>query len=165
MDPQRDGLAHRRAVVVGIEALLVEAVADFVEDAEERVAEVVLVVPGGDPAIARPDARAERVGGHVQPAALEVEADRRGDRLAEDSLAVARIEPVQDRSSAWRPANHSSQPARRAMRLFAPAVSAILRDQGNKLAPQRLEENGQLGGRGAGLVVVEKGIVDRPRRW
>ena len=102
MNSQRDGLAHRCAVVVGIEALLVKPVPDFVKDAEERVAEVVFVVPSGDPAIARPDARAERMGGYVQPSAFEVEANRRCCGLAEDLLAVARIEPVQDRSSAWR---------------------------------------------------------------
>ncbi len=94
MHPQRDRLTHRRAVVRRIEPLLVQAVADLVEDAEKGVGELPLVEPGGDPAVARPDAGAERVGRHVQPAALEVEADRRGHRLAEDLLAVARIRAV-----------------------------------------------------------------------
>ena len=40
MHAQRDRLAHRRAVVRRVEPLLVQAVADLVEDAEKRVAEL-----------------------------------------------------------------------------------------------------------------------------
>ena len=40
-------------------------------------------------------------------------------------------------------------------------ASAIFRGQGHKLAPQRLEDNGQLGRCRTGLVLVEQGIVDR----
>ena len=54
-----------------VEALLVEAVADLVEDAEECVAEVVLVVPRRDPAVARPDPGAKRVGAYVEPPGLK----------------------------------------------------------------------------------------------
>ena len=44
-------------------------------------------------------------------------------------------------------------------RRFAPACFGDISGQWNKLATQRLEENDQLGARGAGLVIVEKGIV------
>ena len=76
--------------MVGVEALLVEAMPDFVQDSEERIAEIVFVVPGGDPAITGSDARAERVGGYVQPAALEVKTGSGGGGLAEDSADAAR---------------------------------------------------------------------------
>ena len=80
VDTERNGLPHRRAVVLGVETLLVEAMPDFMEDSEERVAEIVFVVAGGDSAIPRSDARAERVGGYVQPSAMEVESNGRGGR-------------------------------------------------------------------------------------
>ena len=86
--------------MVGIEALLVEPVPDFVQDSEECIAEVVFVVPRGDPAVARPDPRAERVGGYVQPSALKVKADGGGRRLTEDLLAIPRVRAVQDRRRA-----------------------------------------------------------------
>src|SRR5690348_3633200 len=95
---ERDGLAHRRAVVRRVEALFVEAVADFMQDAEERVAKLVRLVARGEPAVARPDAGAERMGRGVEPPALEVEADGRGHRLAEYFLALDRITPAQDRN-------------------------------------------------------------------
>ena len=138
-----------------IQPLLVEAVADLVQDAEEGVAEVVLVEPGRDPAIARSDARAERMGGHVQPAALEVKADRGGHRLAKDLLPLARIETLEDRlARSLRGHGWYSTSSR-----LAPGRVGNRRDQGHKLALERLEENGQLGGPGPGLVVVEQRVV------
>ena len=161
VDPQRDCLAHRCAVVIGIEALLVEAVADLVQDPEERVAEIVFVEARRDPAIARPDARAERVGGYVQPAALEVKADCRGGRLAEDLLPIARIEAVEDRRP--RAPDALDCGCRGGRAVDAGWRSAICRDQGDELTPQRLEDNSQLGAAGPGLVFVEERIVDRSR--
>ena len=80
-----------RSILLAIESLLVEAVADLVHDAEKRVGEMVLVEPGRDPAISWPDPRAKRMGGHVQPAALEVETHRRRHSLAENLLPITRI--------------------------------------------------------------------------
>ncbi len=97
VNPQRHGLAHRRAILGFLQTLLIKAVADLVEDAEERVAKFLLVEPGRDAAVARPDPRAERVGRHVQPPPPEVEAHCRGHRLAEDPLPIARIAPPEDR--------------------------------------------------------------------
>src|SRR5688500_13054637 len=70
------------------QALLVEPVARFMEDAKEGVAEVVQVVARGDPHVARPSAAAEGMIGHVEPAGGEVEADRGGGLLAELLLQV-----------------------------------------------------------------------------
>ena len=133
MHAQRDGFAHRCSIVLRIEPLLVEAVADFVQDAEECIAELVLVVAGGDPAIAWPDARAERVGSHVQPPALEVKADRRRHGLAEDFLSIARIKASQHCIA-------SGIGGRRATRTvggLAPGCFGDGRDQRHELALQR----------------------------
>ncbi len=46
---------------------------------------------------ARPNARAERVGSHVQPSASEVKPDRRGHPFAKNLLPLARIEPLENR--------------------------------------------------------------------
>ena len=72
------------------------------EDAEKCVGELPFVVSGRDPAVARPDAGAEWMGRHIQAAALEVEADRRGHRLSEHLLAVARIRAIEDRRAGGR---------------------------------------------------------------
>ena len=105
----------------------------------------MLVEAGGDPAVARPDARAERVGGHVQPPALEVEADRRGHRLAEDPLPIARIRAVQDRGCASSRLSARSRAPWQAADVLCSGGFGDRRDQRDQLAPQRLEENGQVG--------------------
>ncbi len=57
----------------------------------------VLVVAGGDAAIVRTQRGAEGVGRHVQPAAVEIEADLRGRRPPQRLLDVDREMPRQDR--------------------------------------------------------------------
>ena len=59
----------------------------------------MFVVAGRDPDVARPDPRAEGMGRHVEPPALEIESDGRRDGLAEDLLAVGRVRPLEDRGS------------------------------------------------------------------
>ena len=73
--------------MLGGQALLVDAVAGLVQDAEEAFVEVARIVARGDAAVAGADAAAERVRRDVQPAGGEVEADRRRRRLAEDPAA------------------------------------------------------------------------------
>ncbi len=157
VNPQRDCLAHRRAIMGFLQTLLVKPVADLVEDAEKGVAELVLVEPRRDAAVARPDPRAERVGRHVQPAAPEVEAHRRGHRLAEDPLAIARITSPEDRRAA------RSCGRTRILAISRPARCGLgdRRHQRRQLAPQGIEQDGQLGTPGPRLVLVEQGIVDR----
>ena len=147
VDAERDRVAHRCAVVLGVEPLVVEAVPGLVEHAEHGVAEVVGLVADGDPAVARPDPGAERVRRGVEPPAVEVEADRRGHRLAEDPLAI-------DRIAGRVPQQRRIGPD--------PAPEDRL-DQRDELAPQRREEPRDLDAGGARLVFVEQGVVgDRP---
>src|SRR5262249_41886620 len=92
-------LAHRRPVVLGIEPLLVEAMLDLVEDREQPLAEAPRVEARGDPAVARSDAGRERVCAHVEAPAIEVEAHRGGDLLAERALALDREVALEDRDA------------------------------------------------------------------
>ena len=61
-----------------LQALLVDAVAGFVQDAEERLAEMLRVVARCDPAVVRAKGHAEGMDRHVQPAPAEVEPDPAG---------------------------------------------------------------------------------------
>src|SRR4051794_19664279 len=56
---QRHCLAHRRAVMSGIESLLVESVPDLVQYAEEGVAKIARAIARGDAVVARTDAAEE----------------------------------------------------------------------------------------------------------
>ena len=53
VDPQRHERARRQAVVLGRQALIVDAVPGLVQDAEERGRKEVLVIPRRDAAIVR----------------------------------------------------------------------------------------------------------------
>ena len=83
VDAERDGFAGGEAVGVFGEALIVDAVARFVEDAEEAAGEFVFVVAGGEAGVVRADAAAEGMMGDVEAAGLEVEADGGGGLPAE----------------------------------------------------------------------------------
>ena len=146
MDAQRHGLARRQAEVLARQPLLVHAVARLVQDAEERVAEVALVVARGDAHVARPGAAAERVGRHVEPARVVVEADRRGDLLAERFLHVDGKLALQ----------HRRRPAGGRCRRSAC-------DQRRQRIAQPGEHAGHLRRRRVRLVVVEQRIVGRRR--
>ena len=69
MNAERHGLARRQAVALGRQTLLVDAVARFVQRAEQRAGQEVLVVARGEPHIARAHAGAERMIRHIEPAA------------------------------------------------------------------------------------------------
>ena len=60
------------------QALIVDAVARFVEDAEEAAGEFVFVVARGEAGVVGADAAAEGMMGDVEAAGLEVEADGGG---------------------------------------------------------------------------------------
>src|SRR5262245_7010101 len=78
------------------QVLFVDAVPAFVQDAEERLVEVLRVVARGEGAITGAGARAKRVGRNVEPAGLEVEADDLR-RFAPESLLFSDREfAVQD---------------------------------------------------------------------
>ena len=96
------------------------------------------------PAIARADAAAERMRGHVEPAGVEVEADRGGRRLAEDAAAIDRVIALQDL------APRLAAPRRRWLRPAAPAPGA-----------GRRTTSVISRGRRAGFVFVEQGVVGR----
>src|SRR5262249_4397142 len=85
VNTQRHRLAHWGAIVLGEQALVVQGVANLVQDAEEPGAEVAQVVPCRDAAVTGADQRAEWVNARVEPPTMEVEAQRRRDRLAEDA--------------------------------------------------------------------------------
>jgi hypothetical protein len=68
---QRDGRAVGRAEILHGQPLLVHAVAGFVQNAVERLDEIRFVVAGGQPAIARAERGAKRVGGGVNAARLK----------------------------------------------------------------------------------------------
>ena len=71
VNAERHGLAGRQAVAVGPQALLVDAVARFVQRAEERAGKEVLVVARREPHVARAVRRAERMGRDVEPPAVK----------------------------------------------------------------------------------------------
>src|SRR5262249_28759991 len=96
VDAQRGGCAPWRAEVLGDQPLLVDAVAGFVQDPEERLVQMVRVEARRDAAIAGADAAAERVRRNVEPAGVEVEADGLGGRLAERLLLLDGVLALKD---------------------------------------------------------------------
>ena len=78
VDAERDGFAGGETVAFFGQALVVDAVARFVQDAEEAAGEIVLVVARGEAGVVRSEAAAEGMMGDVEPAGLEIEADRFG---------------------------------------------------------------------------------------
>ena len=104
--------------------------------------EVAGVVARGDPAVAGADPGAERVRRDVEPAPAEVEADGRRHCLAEDPLPVDRVTRARGATASGRDS--------------APAIAAT---SGDELAPQRLEQGGDLAALGPRLVLVEQGVV------
>src|SRR5262249_3249757 len=122
-------------------ALLVDAVAGLVKDAEERLVEMASVVARGDAAITGTDAAAKRMRRHIEPAGVEVEADGGGGFAAETLLLLDRIlarKHVAGRFSAGR-GNGG--------------------DKRHKFGTQGGEQSRDLRGGGARLVLVEQGIV------
>src|SRR5437867_2763300 len=118
------------------QALFVDAVARFVQDAEEAFGEMPRVVARGQAYVAGAGGAAKGVRGDVEPAGGEIEADGRRGRLAEDHLAVYRILPLQNLR----------------FRLLARALDR--RHKQHEFFPQVREDARDLGGRSAGLELV-----------
>ena len=85
--PSEVALPHERALDRARQALLVEAVPGLVQHREEAREEVVLVLARRQPHVAGREAGGERVRGLVEPAGVEVEADRRGQARADARAA------------------------------------------------------------------------------
>lgn len=88
VNTERAGLAEGRAEVGGVEALFVDAVAGFVEDAEKALVEFAEGVTRGQSTIAGAHAAAEGMRRDIEPTGGEIEADGGGGALAEEMLAV-----------------------------------------------------------------------------
>src|SRR5437660_7689627 len=131
--------------MLGIETLLVEAMTELVQDAEEAVAEVLGVKARGDAAIKRADCGKERMRGRVEPAALKIESERRGYLLAERALPVNRIFTMDN------------------CRIGLPAGIADDSNQRDQLAAENLKQPGELPGRGARFVFLEQGVIEAAR--
>src|SRR5262249_41297073 len=99
------------------------------------------VVPARQPAIPRPDAAAEGVRRVVQPSRLEVEADGRRRAFAEEALAIDGKLAAQEV----------------AFRLTTGGGDGG--DERHQVSAEVDEDGGDLGGGGAGLVLVEQRIV------
>ena len=86
VNAEGDGLAGGEVEVGGGEALFVESVPGFVHDAEEGGGEVVVFVAGGEADVGGSEGGAEGVGGGVDAALVEVEAEGFGDFAIEGLL-------------------------------------------------------------------------------
>ena len=82
----RSGLTHGRAVVARIQPLVVNPMPALVQDAEERVPEIMLVVARRDPRVAGSNAAAKGVRSDVEPAVVKIEQDGFGGFSAERLL-------------------------------------------------------------------------------
>ena len=143
VNAQGDGLPQRQAEAVGRQALFVDPVSRLVQDAEEGRVEETPVVTRGDAAVVRPQRGAERMGRHVEAAAAEVEADRRGRRGAERLLGGNRVVAGQERG------------------VRAPAAGANGRDQGNELLAEAGQHAADVRRQFLGLVIIQQSVVRR----
>src|SRR5262249_45216385 len=73
---------------LGVQPLIIDSVACFVQCPEEGVVKVVGMESRGDPAIPRPNDAAKRMRRHIESAGLELEADGLGGRLADSLLLL-----------------------------------------------------------------------------
>src|SRR5262245_59996298 len=96
MDAQGAIGAERGPELFSGEALVVDAVARLVQDAEEGLIEPARIVARRDAAVAGAVAATEWVGGDVEPAGTEVETNRRSRRLAENLLPFDRVVALQE---------------------------------------------------------------------
>ena len=83
----RRRLPHGGAVVRGIERLVVERMPGLMQQREESAGEVARVVAQRHPDVAGADDGAKGMLPHIEPAALEVEAERRRDLPSDARLA------------------------------------------------------------------------------
>ncbi len=141
MQADRADRAHGRSFVSRVEPLVVQAVADFVEQGKKGVAEVAGAVANGDAAITRADLAAEGVDGAIDPAALEVEAQDAGHFAAKGLLAIRAIGAAEN-------GNLGPSP-----RLANGA------DQVRQLIPQRREQRNNIQRARARLEILKESVV------
>src|SRR5262245_15371804 len=142
VNTQRRRLAHRRSVVLRLEALLVQSVAGLVKYCEEPAGKVATREPRRDAAVSRSAAGAEWVERGVQSAALEIEAHRRRDGLTEQALAIHR---------------EFASLAQAAGSRLAAGRNGL--DQGQQFSLEFFEQAGSLSRGHSRLVVIEQGVV------
>src|SRR5512132_959819 len=128
----------------GVQPLVVQGVPDLVQQGEEPAREVARVIPQRDANVARPNRCAERMLADIESSSLEIEAERRGDTLDEDSLPIER--------------KLASQHMARRRRW---CVAKLARHR-YQLALNAREEPRHPLRRHSGLVVVEKRVVAHP---
>ena len=142
VDAERHRVVQGRAEQAAVDARLVEAVPELVQPAVERDREVLLVVLGGEPDVVGRDRGGERVHGRVEAHRIRVEADALEDIEHRDPLRVG-PEPAEEGAAV---ADH----------LLGGAGGG---DDGHEGIAQLGEERAELGGREAGLEVVEQRVV------
>ncbi|CCK02555.1 hypothetical protein BN129_1110 [Cronobacter sakazakii 701] len=142
MDSGRARQRHRLARPFARQVLLITGMAGFVDHAKQRAEEFIFVIAGGDAHIFR-HAAAERVRADIQPAAVEIKAEKAHRLKAQ--LALLR---------------HRERPLRRNQRgalLFLHRAGEEIRQPAAQIAKQRIETR-------AGhvrLENIEQGVIAR----
>lgn len=141
VDAEGDGLAGGEMEVGGGEALLVEAVAGFVHDAEEGGGEVVVFVAGGEADVGGAEGSTEGVLGGIDTALGEFEAKGFGDFAVEGFLGPDGAIAVEE--------------------VGGDGVGGIDRGGGDlgEFGVDGVEEGGDFTGFGTAFVFGEKGVV------
>ena len=131
---------HERALDVAREALLVETVTGLVQHGEEPREEIGLALARRQAHVAGREAGGERVRGLVQPAGLEVEADRGGEARAQGALLLRGVGAVHER-------------------VVRPRARGDLARERHELVAQAVQQRLQPGHAHVGLVLVEQRVV------
>ena len=139
--PQRAGGPQGRSPGSPVQSLLVDSMPRLVQRPKERPGEMVRVVTGCQPAIARANPAAERMGGDIQPPLLKVEPNLRRRLERKRPLGVGGIVAGQD------------------LDRWLPPRLANLANQFHQLAAERGEELRNVGRRHGRLVLVDQGVV------
>src|SRR5262245_40906663 len=96
MNTQRAMGAQGSADMLSRQPLLIQTVADLVQDTEEAFGEAATVVARRQPTVPRPDSATERMGGQIQSTGVEVEADRGSPLFGQDLLLVNGVVTVEE---------------------------------------------------------------------
>ena len=99
---------HGKAVVLSVEALLVQRVSHLVDGAHDGVHEIFLVVAGGDAHVEGSRAAGEGVHGTIETSFVEIETHLGRHRAAEGLLRVLREDAVGERGGCSRGARRGS---------------------------------------------------------
>ena len=130
--------------MLGFQPLVVQAMAALVQNAEERIAEIILVIARGHAAIAGAQAGAERMHRHIQSSRFKIESNLRRRLAGQFLLKLRRIFSLQ---------NFHRRLA---------AARGDLADQLHQRPAQRREHLRQILGRLIRLEWIEQGVVNMP---